>query len=79
MMDAATLAALVDRHRGHGHAGPRTRKVRVVVRLDRPTVNRLDTLRAAFPQASRASLIRAFVAAGVQLAEEHVKVTQAAP
>jgi hypothetical protein len=79
MMDAAALAALVDHHRGDRHAGPRTRKVRVVVRLGRPMVNRFDTLRAAFPEASRASLIRAFVAAGVQLAEKHVKVTEAVP
>lgn len=53
--------------------GPHAPKRRIVVRIDVPDVARLDALREHFPEASRASLVRAFVAFGLLAAEEHVK------
>ncbi len=74
------IATLIERHRGTGHSpGARARMVRIVVRLDRGTVTKLDDLARHFPDASRASLVRAFVALGVQLADEHVKAEPPAP
>jgi hypothetical protein len=67
------IATFIARARGHSRAPGAARLVRVVVRLDRLTVDRLDALRPRFPDASRAGLVRAFVAFGVEIAEEHVK------
>jgi hypothetical protein len=69
------LTVLIHRARGHGHApsashGPP--KLRIVVRIDRADVPRLDAARKHF-RASRAAVIRAFVAMGLEAAEEQVK------
>lgn len=70
------IASLIRDAHGHAHApGTRPPKRRVVVRIDAPDVTRLDALRGHFPEASRASLVRAFIAFGLLAAEEHVKAT----
>jgi hypothetical protein len=70
---------LIDRSRGHGFKYADARRAalrrRVVVRIEFTTIARIDALRPAFDQASRASLIRAFCLAGLAMAEEHVKAS----
>jgi hypothetical protein len=48
---------------------------RVVLRFDISEVERIDALRARFPKASRAALVRGLCLLSVSLAEEQIKVT----
>ena len=72
------LAERIDRARGHRHAPdapPGAPKRRIVARIDRPDVKRLDALRSVFGDATRAAIIRAFIAMGLDMAEARIKAT----
>ena len=60
------LLAVVAAAGRHSYIG---RRRRVVLRMDRPMVDRLDALRPHFGHVSRSTLARAFFAIGVNLAE----------
>jgi hypothetical protein len=63
------LAKLIDRADGRRPSVLAARRqVRIVVRLDRPLLARVDALRPRF-QARRAAILRAFVLLGVTMAE----------
>ncbi len=66
----APIAVLVDR--AHGHRAPGAARMRrIVVRIARRDVARVDALRAHFA-APRAALLRAFMMAGLAMAEEQI-------
>src|SRR5262249_37295735 len=75
---ALDLASLI---RGAGaHAGRvrgRVGKRRVVVRFDPGEIERLNALRAQFPKASRAAIVRAFCLFGASMVEGHDEATTA--
>jgi hypothetical protein len=79
-MSTTEIGTLIDRARRHSLAANpgRRRLVRIVARLERAQVERIDALRPHFPDASRAGLIRAFVVLGLSIAEEHTKAGDAA-
>jgi hypothetical protein len=63
------IATLVDRADGHRPSAlPAGRKVRIVVRLNRPLLVRVDALRPRI-KARRAAILRAFLLLGVTMAE----------
>jgi hypothetical protein len=65
-VDIATLVDRADGRRPSALAAGR--KVRIVVRLDRPLLARVDALRPRF-KARRAAILRAFVLLDVTMAE----------
>lgn len=67
----APIERYVARARGVGRSRDiaRTPMERIVIRATRADVDRVDALRTRFPDASRASLIRAFIAYGLAIAE----------
>lgn len=66
-MTAPDLSTYLDAAGAHGrpHGGGRFR--RIVVRMAGDDVARLDAVRARFPKASRAALVRAFALAGLAM------------
>ena len=74
------LDKLVDASRGHVNRAPGMRRRRVVMRIEVDTVARVDAVRAQrWPGATRATVLRAFVMAGLALAEEQTEVTPHTP
>jgi hypothetical protein len=71
-MSAISIGQLVARSRRVGIYDRRSRGRfrRVVVRIDSETIERIDRLAPGFDDASRAAVIRGFVALGLAMAEE---------
>src|SRR5262249_23113647 len=78
-VDLEKVAEMVERARGNGHADPNPHgppKIRTPIRLPCHDVARLDNLRARMPvppgerRPSRAAVVRAFVALGLDMAGE---------
>ncbi len=77
---SAPLDTLV--HQAHGHAGRElgtSPMRRVVVRMDRADVARIDALRARFPKTSRAALVRALCLMGLAATEQAPTVPEVTP
>lgn len=80
MSGTASISTFIAAARDTYRAPGTSRKRRIVIRMDPSEVKRLDTLLKSIPvtsRGSRASLIRAFISFGLQVAEQTVnKVEQ---
>jgi hypothetical protein len=76
-VETPTLDTYVDRARRRGtyRANERARMRRIVLRMDADVVARIDAMLPRFPDASRASLVRAFCLFGLAAAEASTKRT----
>ena len=80
-VDASAVAALdklVTASHGHMARAPGARRRRVVMRLEVDTLARVDAVQARrWPGAKRAAVLRAFIVAGLALAEQMTPATPA--